>query len=110
MLKQQSVEHRWGRRFDIDVPAMVTSRDGGSAAVRISNASISGARVETDIFFPAFTRVIVQPQRATAPGIEAFVVRPATGGFAVEWAHPGAETLAHLLADGAASTKQKSAS
>jgi hypothetical protein len=91
------MEHRWGTRIPLAVPAEIKTRDGRRGAATVRNASVSGAFLETGLHLPVLSRVCVRPLTRPEPGLDAHVVRAEAGGFAVEWSHPGAHPVADIL-------------
>jgi hypothetical protein len=83
------MEHRWGHRVPIDVPAwLVTSSSAGAGTLR--DASISGGFIETSNSMPvgANLGVVVlvgSGIECRAVELPACVMRVAPDGFAVEW-------------------------
>ncbi len=92
------MEHRWGTRHDLDLPAQLVAGDGTTAPATIRNVSLSGALIHSLLQLPPSSRVVVQPQARPGRGLEAQVVRSDSGGFAVKWLQPGSERalLCHL--------------
>lgn len=97
MLRKAFMEHRWGTRIPLAVPAEVKAADGERSAATVRNASISGAFIETPRRFPLMSRVCVRPLSRPEPGLDAHVVRAEAGGVAVEWSYPGARPVAEML-------------
>lgn len=100
MQQKQFIEHRWGTRINVDVPAEVTDLGGRADTATIRDASVSGAFVETSAKFPLLSRIYVRPLSRTGLGLDAFVVRKDDRGFAVEWFQPGASAVSSLLPPG----------
>lgn len=92
------MEHRWGTRFQMDVPAEITTSAGFSASGYVRNASVSGAFVETRMKFPLFSRVAVHPVACDGEWLDAWVVRVEGNGIAIEWLDPGLRAISGLLA------------
>jgi len=91
------MEHRWGTRIALSLPAEIQSSDGRRGAATVRNASVSGAFLETPLKFPLLSRVCVRPLSRPEPGLDAHVVRAEPDGFAVEWSHPGAHPVSDLM-------------
>lgn len=96
MLRKPLMEHRWGTRIPLTVPAEIKSVDGRRGAATVRNASVSGAFIETALKFPLLSRVSVRPL-SRPEGLDAHVVRSEADGLAVEWSHPGAHPVSDLM-------------
>ena len=81
------MEHRWGERSAIDVPARVVRRPGIIGAGRLRNVSLTGAFLETTLPLPPMT--FVEIEVACGAGMSrrfgACVVRRASDGVGLEW-------------------------
>jgi hypothetical protein len=97
MFVKPLMEHRWGTRIPLTVPAEIKLRDGRRDAATVRNASVSGAFIETALRLPVHSRVNVRPLSRPEPGLDAHVVRAEAGGFAVEWSYPGAHPVSDIL-------------
>jgi hypothetical protein len=97
MLGKPLMEHRWGTRIPLAVPAEIKTRDGQRNSATVRNASVSGALIETTLKLALLSRVCVRPLSRPEPGLDAHVVRAAAGGFAVEWSYPGAHPVSDML-------------
>jgi hypothetical protein len=91
------MEHRWGTRVDLDVPAELLTADGLSVDAAVKNASLSGAFVETNAKLPPLTRVSVNLPAPMDEWLDACVVRVENKGLALEWLDPGSRLLPTLL-------------
>jgi hypothetical protein len=97
MLRKQLMEHRWGTRIPLSIPAEIKAGDGRRGSATVRNASVSGAFLETDQKFPVLSRLCVRPLSRPEPGLDAHVVRAEPDGVAVEWSHPGAHPVSDLM-------------
>jgi hypothetical protein len=97
------MEHRWGERRELDLPATLVARDGGLAAQGwLRNVSISGALVRSHL--PVRTYSLVQVQMVVREprgysrrvSLEGQVVRQTADGFAMEWREFGGEAIRQL--------------
>jgi len=84
------MEHRWGKRHLIDLPVRLDARPHVFALARLSDASSSGAYLETRAAPPLMTRVHVQLQwgsfqREEPYRIPAYIVRADDTGIGLEW-------------------------
>lgn len=91
------MEHRWGNRFAVDVPAELWTADGMAAKGTVRAASLSGALVETDLKPPVLSRVSLKPRAGVAGWLEACVVRVDEGAIAVEWLEPGRQSFSAVF-------------
>lgn len=91
------MEHRWGTRFQMDVPAEITTPAGFAASGYVRNASVIGAFVETRMKFPLFSRVAVHALPREGEWLDAWVVRVEGSGIAIEWLDPGLRAVSGLL-------------
>jgi hypothetical protein len=94
----QQMEHRWGTRMELHVPAELWTSDGVSTHASVRNASLSGAYLETPARVPLLSRVAIRPLARAAEWLDACVVRVENGGIALEWLDPGLHSLSALLA------------
>jgi hypothetical protein len=92
------MEHRWGTRVELDVPAELLTADGVSANAAVKNASLSGAFVETSAKLPLLSRVAVNLHAPMDEWLDACVVRVEDDGLALEWLDPGSRLVPALLA------------
>ncbi len=79
------MEHRWGKRVDMDVEVILDTRPHGIVHGRVRNASASGLFVETDVRLALHRRVhvIVTLRQGAVTAVQrlsALVVRCAGGG------------------------------
>lgn len=96
------MEHRWGERVALDCPARLWLSDGTHLEVRLRNASISGAFIDTETRVPVYTPLSVVLSAGTSPRFRAIelpacVVRNTRAGLAVEWRDMAEPTLVELL-------------
>jgi hypothetical protein len=97
-LNSNFMEHRWGTRVELDVPAELLTPDGASADAAIKNASLSGAFVETTAKLPLLSRVSLNLRAPMDEWLDACVVRVEDEGLALEWLDPGSRLVPALLA------------
>lgn len=91
------MEHRWGQRRAADIPVRLSCQNYGAGEGRITDLSLSGARIRTELELPplALVTVIIEPgdwpgkSWCHAPGSRLFacVVRCAPRELGVEWTH-----------------------
>lgn len=92
-----SMEHRWGNRVHLDEPATLRSVHGAVFLVRLRNASLSGAFIETTAKPALFARVTLHPIAGEGYSMDAWVVRIAADGIGLEWLEPASESVLDLL-------------
>ena len=89
------MEHRWGQRTAVNIPVRLTCQTYGAGEGRITDISLSGARIQTELELPplALVNVIVEPSDTVGSGwchgpdtrLLACVVRCAVHELGVEW-------------------------
>lgn len=84
------MEHRWGERVLLDLPAWLDARPDLIAVGRLRNVSLSGGYVETGAMVPLGTRLHVELEwiyweRAENRRVPAYVVRSDENGLGLEW-------------------------
>jgi hypothetical protein len=93
------MEHRWGTRYPLSAPAILsaTARDAGVA--RVIEASTSGAFIETRLKPPVLGRITLRlaSTNRTTIYLQACVVRQEERGVAVEWLDPDSDLVNMLL-------------
>ena len=94
------MEHRWGSRVELAAIATLRTDDGQESEVRVRNASLSGAYLETPLRLPLLTLLSLRPCTADGEWVDACVVRADAAGLAVEWLEPGMPAIFTLLAMG----------
>jgi PilZ domain len=97
------VEHRWGRRFSLDIAVRLRRTAGAAINGRIINTSLSGAFVRTDCHLPPFTHVLLDldgdaASRGQPQSIEAYVVRASREGVGLEWCEFAPPAIVGLIA------------
>jgi hypothetical protein len=84
------MEHRWGERVGVDLPVRITGHPFAVRTGRLSNLSVSGAFIRSDLDVRLLARIVVaielphRPKR-DAPLIPAFVARKFKDGIGIEW-------------------------
>jgi hypothetical protein len=96
------MEHRWGERVPLDLPAQLLLPDGSHAQGRVRNASISGALIETPVKLGPLATVTIAltggtPAWPRTIELPACVARIARDCVAVEWRDIGIPTMITLL-------------
>jgi hypothetical protein len=96
------MEHRWGERVAIDIPVRLADHPFSVRVGRLSDLSVSGARIKVDFAVRLFSRlqvIIESPQRSKheAPVIAAYVTRKFGDGIGVEWCEFAPHAIGELL-------------
>jgi hypothetical protein len=94
------MEHRWGRRFPVDLPVRLVRSSGVATSGRVRNLSTTGAFVESSLLPPAGALVYVERRGAgpwPACAMAACVIWQGDGGVGLEWCEP-AEHFSEMLA------------
>ena len=87
------MDHRWGDRIEIDLPVLVMDPVTSHRATgRLVNVSLNGALISGSPESHVGARIQVSirvPSSHTASTavIDAYMVRKADPGFAIQWAH-----------------------
>jgi hypothetical protein len=93
------MEHRWGTRSKLDIPARVHCGSQGLLFGTLRDASVSGAFFSTAAQMPLLASVHVQlGGQSQTPRVEAYVTRRASDGFGLEWADLAPTIIVRLLA------------
>jgi hypothetical protein len=93
------MEHRWGTRSKLDIPAQVQRGSQGLLFGILRDASVSGAFFSTAAQMPLLASVHVQlGAQSQTPWVEAYVIRRAADGFGLEWAHLAPTLIVRVLA------------
>src|SRR6516162_7303486 len=96
------MEHRWGQRSIVDVPVRLECPDYAVGSGRLTNVSISGGFIETNVVLPMLARVLVEVDLGPCGGgkeplrIDGCVVRREACGCAIEWHDLAPEKLGQL--------------
>jgi hypothetical protein len=98
------MEHRWGQRFAVDLPIRMNVPLLGETHSRLTNLSLSGAFITTQMNVRVLSRLQVFIE---IPGdalqdmasIAAFVARKSDHGIGVEWCEFAPAVVAKLLRD-----------
>lgn len=92
------MEHRCGTRVSLSARVFVTTMSRETAIACVTNASVTGAFIETAAKPPLLSRVTVRMPLARRPALalDGYVVRHDDGGIAVEWLEPGSDGTIEL--------------
>jgi hypothetical protein len=96
------MEHRWGERVQVDFPVRVTAHRFSVRDGRLTDLSVSGARVEAELEARALARVRVAIDlplwpKHESPVVEAYVVRKNKYGIGLEWCEFASDAVRELL-------------
>jgi hypothetical protein len=96
------MDHRWGRRVQVDFPVRVAAHRFAVRDGRLVNLSVSGALIEADVDGRVLSRVqviLLLPgyPRHEAPVVEAYVARKHKHGIGVEWCEFAPRSVRDLL-------------
>jgi hypothetical protein len=84
-----SIDHRWGRRKVTDAPVRFIAMPGILGVGRVTNVSVTGAFMETEVDLPLATVVHVESIETAGSGgrkrLSANVVRREAHGVGLEW-------------------------
>ena len=98
------MEHRWGKRIEVDVPVTLRLASGELVPGRIANVSLSGAFIRAQPRLPSLGRVAVQLQadeswEGQPRTVWAHIVRHEHGGAGLEWSEFSPAPICALLAE-----------
>lgn len=100
------MEHRWGKRSLVDIPVTLHLGSGTAVNARMTNVSLSGALLQTEVRVPVFSQALVElelcdprPHTEFVPG---YVVREAVDGVGLEWNEFSPSVIENLTRGGAA--------
>ena len=96
------MEHRWGERFPLNLTVRLNAGSTLVLGLRLSNLSVSGGLVDTDVRLPVFSHVVVEfdvlgnsgPLKQRVP---AYVVRHGPDGIGLEWQEFAPRAIVGLL-------------
>jgi hypothetical protein len=84
------VEHRWGFRYQVELPVRVRTRSGKLCTGILQSVSLSGAFVLVPTPMRALSQIRIQflgdqKRRWRQDAVDAQIVRVEPGGLAIEW-------------------------
>jgi hypothetical protein len=96
------MEHRWGERFPLNISIRLNAGTTVILGLRMSNASVSGGLLDTDVRLPVFSHVVVEFDVAGNSGplkqhVPAYVVRHGHDGIGLEWQEFAPRAIIGLL-------------
>jgi hypothetical protein len=110
-MSHSDVDHRWGPRVAICLPAYLVVPTGRCWCGRLQELSISGAWMDTPIVLPELSRVIVRipsPDALAhnAATLRAYIARCGRNGLALGWMSLAPPLVAELVAEAAAANRR----
>jgi hypothetical protein len=96
------MEHRWGERFPLNISVRLNAGTTVVLGLRMSNVSVSGGLVDTDVRLPVFSHVVVEFEVPGHSGplkqhVPAYVVRHGRDGVGLEWQEFAPRAIVGLL-------------
>ena len=96
------MEHRWGRRVQVDFPVRVTAHRYSVRDGRLADLSVSGGLVKAEFEARVLSRIqiaIVLPlwPKHESPIVEAYVTRRHKHEFGLEWCEFAPHAVSELL-------------
>jgi hypothetical protein len=92
------MEHRWGQRFLLDLPASVADGNGWTAPARLRDISASGAFLECSPPVASVMRVLIRFKGCEVSSIlTGDIVRVTSEGIGIEWGEFAPAAVAALL-------------
>ena len=96
------MEHRWGERVRLDIPARITLHSFAVRNGRLTNLSVSGAYLKTDFDVRVLAKIQVAIElphrwRHEAPSVPAYVTRKFRDGIGIEWCQFAPPAISELL-------------
>jgi hypothetical protein len=100
------MDHRWGERIQVDFPVRLMTHAFSKRDGRLTDLSVSGAYIQTDVFIRPNSRLSVtllssRWTRHEGTVVCAYVTRRYREGVGIEWcefAPPSVGTLLHSVA------------
>ncbi len=101
MYQLNELEHRWGERFQLDLPVQLAVNAVSGIDARLKNLSLSGALIEADYALRIHTVIEIKlptpPSDRTAPNIKAYVIRKFNEDVGIEWRDFAPHAIKELL-------------
>jgi hypothetical protein len=101
MYQLNELEHRWGERFQLDLPVQLAVNTVSGIDARLKNLSLSGALIEADFALRIHTVVEIKvplplsEQPATV--VKAYVIRNFNDKVGIEWRDFAPHAIKELL-------------
>jgi hypothetical protein len=101
MYQLNELEHRWGERFQLDLPIQLAVNTVSGIDARLKNLSLSGALIEADFALRIHTvieiRVPMPPSAQPAIPVKAYVIRKFNEEAGIEWRDFAPHAIKELL-------------
>jgi hypothetical protein len=101
MYQLNELEHRWGERFQIDLPVQLAVNTVSGIDARLKNLSLSGALIEADFALRIHTvieiKVPVPLSGQPATPVKAYVIRQFNEEVGIEWRDFAPHAIKELL-------------
>jgi hypothetical protein len=99
----RDIDHRWGARTSVNLDVRLVCQPGAIAPGWLTDVSISGAFVRTELMVPPMSpvRIVVVdrlPSGHRSMDLPAYVVRRERDGLGIEWWKLSPKTLHRLYA------------
>lgn len=96
------MEHRWGKRVQVDFPVRVMAHRFSVREGRLADLSVSGGRVKADFEARILSRIQIAIDlplwpKHDSPLVEAYVTRRYKHEFGVEWCEFAPRAVTELL-------------
>jgi hypothetical protein len=96
------MEHRWGKRVQVDFPIRVMAHRFSVREGRLADLSVSGARVKADFEARVLSRIQIAIDlplwpKHESPIVEAYVARRYKHEFGIEWCEFAPHAVSELL-------------
>ena len=96
------MEHRWGQRVQVDFPVRVIAHRFSVREGRLSDLSVSGARVKADFEARILSRIQIAIDlplwpKHESPVVEAYVTRRYKHEYGIEWCQFAPRAVSELL-------------
>jgi hypothetical protein len=108
------MEHRWGKRIEVDIPVQVSAPPSVVSSGRVRNISISGAWISGEFTLPPLARAFVvfdfhfAGHQDQLP-IACYVTRVRPEGIGVEWRELAPQIVSDLMLFAAEPAQPRSA-
>jgi hypothetical protein len=101
MYQLNELEHRWGERFQLDLPIQLAVNTVSGIDARLKNLSLSGALIEADFALRIHTVIEIKMPvpLATQPTavVKAYVIRKINDKVGIEWRDFAPHAIKELL-------------
>jgi PilZ domain len=96
------MEHRWGQRFNVDMPIRFTLRPASCVSIgRLVNVSLSGGFISShqDLRWLSRIQLLFESTPRAKPGSEiaGYIARKSDAGIGIEWCELAPPAVAELV-------------